>query len=178
MSEDVKIDVNTTGQLAGEETASPGADGSDKKVEEQKSGSQADQAMPQLSEGIGMNYEEVRQMLTNKHGIILGRDEPIMMMVTLCNVFLSELEKVHNKHNEAVTKIMVDQTDKYIKGVKATTDALGRTLAENSVEAIRSIFQTHADALTSNKINARWCAAVIGASALANIAVMAFSVWR
>jgi len=98
-------------------------------------------------------------------------------MVTLCNVFLGELEKNHKRHNEAVTKIMADQSAKYIAGVKATTDALSKTLAENSVEAIRAIFNSHAEALSANKLNARWCAAIIGVSALANIIVMALKGW-
>jgi len=137
-----------------------------------------DEPLPQLPDGIGLDFEDVRMMLSKKHGIMLGREEPIMMMVTLCNVLLGELEKVHKNHNEAVTKIMSDQSAKYIVGVKATTDALSKTLAENSVEAIRNIFQSQAAALNTNKINARWCAAVVGVSALANIVVMAFSVWR
>lgn len=137
----------------------------------------ADEAMPLLPDGIGLNYEDIRMMLSKQHKTMLGNDEPIMMMVTLSNVLLGELEKVHKKHNEAVTKIMADQSAKYISGVKATTDALSKTLAENSVEAIRAIFNSHADALNANKINARWCAVVVGVSALANIAVMAFSVW-
>ena len=72
---------------------------------------------------------------------------------------------------------MADQSAKYITGVKATTDALSKTLAENSVEAIRVIFNTHGAALNANRINARWCAGIIAVSALANVAVMALKAW-
>ena len=145
---------------------------------EELSATLEDEAMPQLPDGIGLDYEELRLMLSKKHGTMLGRDEPIMMMVTLCNVLLGELQKLHDRHNGAVTKIMAEQSAKYIAGVKTTTDTLSQTLADTSVEAIKSIFDSHAHALTSNKINSRWCAAVIGLSALANIAVMALKVWN
>lgn len=142
-------------------------------------------AVPLLPEGIGMDYEDVRKLLSMKHETMLGKDEPIMMMVTLCNVFLGQLEKLHQRHNEAVTKIMSDQSKKYIDSVKVTTDALGQTLTENSVEAIRNIFHSHTDALKShaaelnaNRLNSRWCAAIIAVSALANAAVLAFGFWR
>jgi hypothetical protein len=140
-------------------------------------GSPSDEAMPQLPDGIGLEYDELRKMLAVKHETSVSKDDPILMMVTICNVFLGELEKLHKRHNEAVTKIMTDQSAKYISGVKATTDALSQTLAENSVEAVREIFNAHATALNSNKINARWCAGIMAVAALVNVAAMAFKAW-
>lgn len=134
--------------------------------------------MPALPEGIGLGYEDVRKLLAMKHDIVFSIDDPMMMLVTLCNVFLGELEKLHHRHNDAVTKIMGDQSKKYIDGVKATTDSLSQTLADTSIEAIRKIFNAHATELNTNRLNSRWCAAIIAASALVNVAVLAFGFWR
>lgn len=145
-----------------------------------------DMAMPLLPDGIGLDFEDTRMMLSKLHGIHLGKDEPIMMMVTFGNLFISEVEKLHKKHNEAVTRIMADQSAKYIAavaqksdefvtGVKDSSDALGAALKESSVDAIRDIFNSHAKELNSNKINARWCAAIMAVAALINIAV---TLWR
>lgn len=139
---------------------------------------QAGEAGPPLPDGLGLDYEDVRKMLSIKHETILGKDEPILMMVTLCNVFLGELEKLHKRHNEAVTRIMSDQSRKYIDGVKATTEALSQTLADTSIEAIRKIFDSHAAELNANRLNSRWCAAIIAVSALVNVAILAFGFWR
>lgn len=139
--------------------------------------SPADEAMPHLPDGIGLDYDDVRKMLAIKHNTTVSLDDPILMIVTICNVFLGQLEKVNQRHNGAVTKIMADQSAKYITGVKNTTDALGKTLAENSVDAIRDIFNSHAASLNSNKINARWCTGIMAVAALVNVAVMAFKVW-
>jgi hypothetical protein len=174
------IDEITAAEYAADEAEAAGrGNGLDKEKEAEPAASaQADHSMPQLPDGIGLDYEEIRMMLSKKHETMLGNDEPIMMMVTLSNVLLGELEKVHKKHNEAVTKIMAEQSAKYIAGVKNTTDALSKTLAENSVDAIRNIFNAHGKALNANKINSRWCAAIIGISALANVVTMALTVWR
>jgi hypothetical protein len=38
------------------------------------------------------------------------------------------LEKVNKRHNEAVTNIMADQSQKYIAGLKTTTEGLNAAL--------------------------------------------------
>lgn len=134
-------------------------------------------AMPELPDGIGLGYEDIQKMLAMKHNTSLSADDPILMMVSVCNVFLEELQKLHEKHNDAVKNIMADQSSKYITGVKNTTDALAKTLADTSVDAIKNIFDSHAAALKANNKNSRWCAAIIGISALVNVAIMALAVW-
>lgn len=136
-------------------------------------------AMPELPDGIGLGYEDIQKMLVMKHGgMSVSLDDPILMMVSVCNAFLGELQKLHIKHNKAVTKIMSDQSGKYISGVKETTETLAKTLADNSVLTIKSIFDSHASDLKANNKNAQWCAAIIGASALVNVVIMAMAVWR
>lgn len=89
--------------------------------------------MPELPDGIGLSYEDVQKMLAMKHNTSLSLDDPVLMMVSVCNVFLEELQKLHKRHNDAVKNIMVDQTGKYITGVKNTTDALAKTLGRVNI---------------------------------------------
>ena len=128
--------------------------------------------------GIGMDYDAARAMLAAKHNSAVGMDDPIMMAVTLSNVQLNEMEKLNRRHNEALTKIMAEQSGKYLDGIKSTTDELGKVLADNSVEAIRKIFQSHGRALTINTNNAKWCAGIMAVSALVQVAMMAVKMWR
>ena len=108
--------------------------------------SRADDVMPQLPDGIdpdgmiGLDYDSIRAMLALKNNASVGLDDPIMMMVTICNAFLGQQEKINKRHNEALTKIMTDQCGKYIAQFKTVTDGLGKALAENSVDAVREIF--------------------------------------
>lgn len=146
--------------------------------------SQVDEAMPHLPDGIGLDLEDVRAMLALKHGAIVRIDDPVLMIVTILNAFLGEQEKLNNicldkqeklnkRHDEALTKIMVDQ----LSGVKAIIDGLGQVLAENSVKGIQDIFNSHAQSLNTNTTNAMWCAGIMAVSALVHVAVMALKMW-
>ena len=86
---------------------------------------------------------------------------------------MSETQKLHERHNDALAKIIAGKTQEYISGVKQTTDAFTQTLADASVEGIRRIFEDHAASLQSHQGNTRWCALIVAISALANIAVLA-----
>ncbi len=126
---------------------------------------------PQLPDK-GLSYEDIQLMLAEKHKVMMKGEEPVMMIVSIMNVFLLELEELHKQHNDAVAKIMVGQTQNYVEEFRKTTASFNETVANTSVEAIRNIFDSHSAALNASRINNRWCAAIVAASALANIIVL------
>ena len=128
---------------------------------------------PEMPNGIGISYEDMAVMLAMKHDTSMALDDPVMMLVSVTNSFLGEVQKLHDKHNEALTQIITARTTEYIAGVQEATDAFSRTISDASVEGIRKIFEDHASALQASKWNARWCALVVAASALANIVMLA-----
>jgi hypothetical protein len=163
-------------EFAAEEAAQfPNGNGKDHAVGAEDGPGQ--EAMPELPDGIGMDPETVRLMLVAKFNTMVGKNDPLLMMVTILNVFLAELEKINNNHNGAVTKIMSDQSAQYITGVKQTTDALGKVLAENTIDAIQGTFNSHTQSLNINTNNAMWCAGIMAISALVNVALMAIRMW-
>ena len=126
-----------------------------------------------LPDGVGLSYEDIGLLLAMKHKAVIEDDEPILMMVTVCNAFLNEVSTLHKRHNDALSKIIAGKTQEYISGVKETTDAFTKTLADASVEGVRQIFKEHAATLQAHQGNTRWCALIVAISALANIAVLA-----
>ena len=128
---------------------------------------------PELPDGIGISLEDIAVLLAMKHDTSLSRDDPVLMLVTICNSFLGAIHSLHEKHNGALTSIMTARTKEYIASVQNTTDALTQTLSDASVEAIRKIFAEHASALQASKWNARWCAFIVAVSAMANVIVLA-----
>lgn len=133
----------------------------------------ADESMPQLPDGIGISYEDVAVLLAMKCDTSLSKDDPVLVLVSICNVFLGEIEKLHQRHNEAITKIIASNTKDYIASVKSNTDAFVKTLSEASVEGIREIFEKHATALQAAKTNMRWCTAICAVSSLVLVAGLA-----
>jgi hypothetical protein len=132
-----------------------------------------DEPQPELPDGIGVSLEDVAVLLAMKHDTSVSRDDPVLMLVTICNSFLGAVQSLHDKHNGALTHIITARTKEYIASVQNTTDALTQTLSEASVEAIRKIFEEHASALQASKWNARWCAFIVAVSAVANVIVLA-----
>jgi len=128
---------------------------------------------PELPDGIGISLEDIAVLLAMKHDTSLSRDDPVLMLVTICNSFLGEIQSLHTKHNGALTSILTAKTRDYITSVQNTTDALTKTLSDASVEAIRKIFAEHASALQASKSNARWCAFIVAVSAVANVIALA-----
>lgn len=127
--------------------------------------------MPQLPDGIGLTLDEVRSLLATKNSITVSPDDPILMMVTLLNAFLTEEEKLLDRHRKALTSILTDKTDIYIKAVEQTTASLSESISTSSVHEIKKIFQENGATMNRFRSNMVWLAAIVGISALVNVAV-------
>ena len=126
-----------------------------------------------LPDGIGMPLEQVRALLAHTHETVLDKADPILMVVTMLNAHLREVEKLQEKHQEGLGKFMADKTDAYVSGVKEGVAQLTDSLSSASVEGIRKVFDDHAARLQAFKNSTAWLAAIVGVSALLNVAVFA-----
>ena len=131
--------------------------------------------MPELPDGIGLTIDGVRSLLATKNSISVSPDDPILMMVTLLNAFLTEEEKLMDRHRKALTSILADRTDHYVQAVEQTTASLGESLSSSSLSEIKKIFVEHDGTMNRFRSSITWLAAIIGTSALVNVAVF---VWR
>jgi uncharacterized protein YbaP (TraB family) len=127
--------------------------------------------MPQLPDGIGLTLDEVRSLLATKNSITVSPDDPILMMVTLLNAFLTEEEKLLDRHRKALTSILTDKTEIYVKAVEQTTASLSESISTSSVHEIKKIFQENGATMDRFRSNMVWLAAIVGISALVNVAV-------
>jgi len=131
--------------------------------------------MPGLPDGVGLTLDEVRALLAAKNSVTVTPDDPILMMVTLLNAFLTEEEKLLERHRKALTAILADRTDGYVKAVEQTTASLSESLSNASLDEIKKIFQENGGTINRFRSNMIWLAAIVGTSALVNVAVF---VWR
>lgn len=121
-------------------------------------------------DGFGMSIEEVRALLSKKHEIIVPIDDPILLMVTISNVFLEEQEKLNQKHLTAMNKLLTERTEIYINAVRETTAGLSKTLENITVDGIRDVQEKNALDLQNFKSNMWWATGIITLSAFLNIA--------
>lgn len=131
------------------------------------------QPVPEMPDGVGISYEDLDVLFAMKHNTTVDRNDPVLIVVSVCNAFLYKAKELHDQHNEALTKILTARTQDYVASVKSTTDSFTSTLSQASVEGIRKIFDDHANTLHSAKWNSRWCALVVAVSALANLIALA-----
>ncbi len=59
-----------------------------------------------MAKKIGLDPEEVRQLLMEKHDTALSEDDPILMLVTLQNAFTADYNRLLKRHHEALKKTM------------------------------------------------------------------------
>ena len=132
---------------------------------------QAGQAIPELPDGIGLSLEEVRMLLAMKNSASVSPDDPILMIVTVLNAFLSEEEKLLYRHRKALTTILTERTDGYVKSVEQTAVNLGESLSSASAAEMSRLFSENT--LKMGKLNQSlfWLAAIVTVSALVNVAV-------
>lgn len=133
---------------------------------------------PLPPDGFGYTLEQAKALIAQHHKMILANDEPSLMGVTICNAYLSELEKLQARHRDGLSRLMTDKTDAYVSGVAAAVAQLTDSLSSASVEGIRKVFDDHAVRLQAFKNSTTWLAAIVGVSALLNVAIFVLKAVR
>ena len=135
-------------------------------------------AMPALPDGIGLGYEELVEELARKSRTIVNPDDPILMMVPLCNAFLSQQYALQERHKGALAQVMSDKTDNFVQSVQKTIDELGQTLSSDAAQSFQAAFsgqqetmRQHEFALQKHTTSMFWLAAITTTSALVNVGV-------
>ena len=124
-----------------------------------------------LPDGLGMPLEQVRALLAHTHETVLDKADPILMVTTMLNAHLAEVEKLQARYKDGLGRLMVEKTDTYVSGVAAAVGQLTDSLSSASVEGIRKVFDDHATRLQNFKNSTAWLAAIVAVSALLNVAV-------
>ena len=124
---------------------------------------------PVLPDGIGLSIESVRDLLVKVHDCKVSLDDPVLMVVTMLNAYLGEVQGLQKKHEAGLSRLMADKTDGYVEGVKEAVKALQDGLSSASVEGIKKVFNEHDSRLKAFKSNLSWLAAITACSAIVNV---------
>lgn len=120
-----------------------------------------------LPDGVGLSIEDVRELLFRRHNVAVPADDPTLMQVTIANALLTEQEKLHERHKEALTRFMGELTDAYAatvrEGAEKVTDTLSALTAQGLNEAARDMVKFRTTLLL--------CTAISAVSALLIVAV-------
>ena len=75
-------------------------------MSEQEETQNAGAVSPALPDGIGLTLDDVRALLAKEHETIVPKDDPMLMIVTLLNAYLGEVDKLHARHGKALAALM------------------------------------------------------------------------
>lgn len=128
--------------------------------------------------GAGLSLEQIRSLVAEAHGVLLPRDDATLMIATMLNAYLSEMEKLQARHEAGLTRLMAEKTEAYVSGVQAAVERLSDSLSSASVEGIRKVFDDHAARLKTFRSNVNLAALIVGISALLNVAVFVLKAVR
>ena len=121
--------------------------------------------------GVGLTLEQIRSVVSKAHNVMLPKDDATLMIATILNAYLTEVEKLQARHEKGLTRLMAEKTDEYVSGVQAAVTQLSTSLSSASVEGVRKVFDDHAARLSTFKSNVHLAAVIVGMSALLNVAV-------
>lgn len=78
-----------------------------------------EQAAPEIPDGIGLRLDDVRMLIAREHDVQPpDKGDPMLLVVTMMNACLAEQQKLHERHCKAVTKVLGEKTDAYVRGVR------------------------------------------------------------
>jgi hypothetical protein len=126
---------------------------------------------PVLPDGIGLTLEQAKALIANKNNIALADDEPALMGITICNAYLGELQKLHERHSQGLAKLMAEKTNDYVSSVHASIEQLTANMSSASVEGMRKVLEDQAARLDTFKSTIFWATAIVSVSALLSVAV-------
>lgn len=129
---------------------------------------------PQTSDGIGLDLETIRTLLVQEHATSIEVDDPILMLVTICNAFLSEYEKLLKHHNEAMTAFLSEAGAQHLDSARQAAEVVTKGLSASSIGVIQEHLQGHRKAMASFQNKMTWLAVIVAISATVNVAAFVY----
>ena len=87
-----------------------------------------------------LSLADVKQLLLQKHGQPLQDDDPILMVATMLESYLNDLEEILGRHEAVLQEVLSTETAEYIREVKSMTeDLLERAVRVNTQNTIEEI---------------------------------------
>lgn len=122
-----------------------------------------------IASGIGLEIDQVRALLAEKHDTVVGKDDPVLMICTLLNAFLGETEKQNTRLQSGMKRLLAEKTGEYLEGVNSAASSLSETLSSASVEGLKNLSDSTTEKVASLRSSLFYASVIIGISAFINV---------
>lgn len=67
--------------------------------------------------GVGLTLEQIRAVVAKAHNVMLPKDDATLIIATILNAYLTEVDKLQARHEKGLTRLMAEKTDEYVEVV-------------------------------------------------------------
>ncbi len=106
-----------------------------------------DQQSPAPARSGPISLDEVRTMLAKKHGVVLGTDDPVLMLVTMHQAFLTDYDAMLADHDEKIRGFLGATGDACAKAVEAMMASLKDKTVKASLDQAFALVERQAVAM-------------------------------
>ncbi|WP_031485843.1 hypothetical protein [Maridesulfovibrio frigidus] len=108
-----------------------------------------------MSNNAPLTIQKVRELIAEKHNILLDENDPILMLVTVHRAFLDEFEEVIKNHDQKLSEDMNVHVLAFTTEVRKATNTLLSKGVKTSVENCLSVVSQHQQEMTSFLVSIR-----------------------
>jgi hypothetical protein len=122
----------------------------------------------------GLDFDACRKLFARYNDQSISPDDPICMIATLLNAYITEIEKLHSNFKEAEIIVLTDHTNLYINELKNFTKNLENILKDPTIDKIKDIFSENDKILQNHTKDMKWCSFIIVISLIFNLCFFIF----
>jgi len=120
---------------------------------------------------IPMSLDDARALLVREHDVAIGKDDPLLMEVTLHQAFLADFEKLLNLSQRKSNSVLLETGNSLAEVVENTLDSLKEKSVQDSIKSSFGLMTQVSEEITQLKAamrrHRRW---VIGMTFLSILA--------
>ncbi|MDR3362119.1 MAG: hypothetical protein LBO64_04685 [Desulfovibrio sp.] len=138
--------------------------------------------MPELEfdDDFRISYEKALASISSQNGIAIGKDDPVMCVATLNNLYLGALDNVMKHHGRALREFMGESAGEMAKTFDKELSGFAETLKKMALENLLVELNAHHMAMSAFKEEMRglasgtklFCGIALGTSLFVLIAVV------
>jgi hypothetical protein len=123
-----------------------------------------------VTDGI-LSYEGIRRTIFDLYGTTIAKDDPILMILPMLQVFCRVLQDLQNNHKKKLNKVLAQETEKYIKEVIDITQSLSKLLENATIKSIEEIFNKYSNSLNEHKSYLKYSTLIIIVTVITNLVI-------
>ena len=124
-----------------------------------------------LPDGIELDSIVVMNKIIVQHKTTMKEDDPMLLLVTMFNMFIEKYNLLLSFHHEALIKFHSNENEKHIKSSMQAVEAINNSLSKSTLEQISSVCSQHQESIRTLQKNISLLSYTVVIAAVLNIGI-------